>query len=233
VTTSSTDRVARILHFLPGRSRASTPDATTVWPAGPRDGGATSLSTDKRGRQWTAPAIAGVGGLVLGLLMGSMSDPTESAEYRALADELATVRQVADDEQGRADDAEERVDVLTKEVASGEEAVAAAQAATVAAQAATDAAAAKEVELVAKEADIVARESAVASVEAAHAAKAAAPVPAAPKAQVAPAAPSAPARTGGFANCSEARAAGAAPVRRGDAGYSSSLDRDGDGIGCE
>ena len=36
-----------------------------------------------------------------------------------------------------------------------------------------------------------------------------------------------------YANCSEARAAGAAPVRRGEAGYSSKLDRDGDGVGCE
>ena len=36
-----------------------------------------------------------------------------------------------------------------------------------------------------------------------------------------------------FENCSAARAAGAAPVRRGDPGYASSLDRDGDGVGCE
>ncbi|RYF18196.1 MAG: excalibur calcium-binding domain-containing protein [Oxalobacteraceae bacterium] len=36
-----------------------------------------------------------------------------------------------------------------------------------------------------------------------------------------------------FANCSAARAAGAAPVRAGDPGYSPRLDRDGDGIGCE
>lgn len=36
-----------------------------------------------------------------------------------------------------------------------------------------------------------------------------------------------------FANCGAARAAGAAPVRRGDPGYSSRLDRDGDGVGCE
>ncbi|MGH8052560.1 MAG: excalibur calcium-binding domain-containing protein [Stenotrophomonas sp.] len=36
-----------------------------------------------------------------------------------------------------------------------------------------------------------------------------------------------------FANCTEARAAGAAPVRRGDPGYGSHLDRDNDGIGCE
>jgi hypothetical protein len=36
-----------------------------------------------------------------------------------------------------------------------------------------------------------------------------------------------------FASCDEARAAGAAPVRRGDPGYSSRLDGDGDGVGCE
>jgi len=36
-----------------------------------------------------------------------------------------------------------------------------------------------------------------------------------------------------YANCSAARAAGAAPVSRGDPGYASHLDRDGDGVGCE
>ncbi|OWQ98367.1 excalibur calcium-binding domain-containing protein [Sphingopyxis witflariensis] len=36
-----------------------------------------------------------------------------------------------------------------------------------------------------------------------------------------------------YANCSAARAAGAAPVRRGDPGYGRHLDRDGDGVGCE
>lgn len=36
-----------------------------------------------------------------------------------------------------------------------------------------------------------------------------------------------------YANCDAARAAGAAPVRRGDPGYGSHLDRDGDGSGCE
>lgn len=36
-----------------------------------------------------------------------------------------------------------------------------------------------------------------------------------------------------FQNCAAARAAGAAPVRRGDPGYGPHLDRDGDGKGCE
>jgi hypothetical protein len=56
------------------------------------------------------------------------------------------------------------------------------------------------------------------------------PAPAAP--QPAAAAPQAPASTY-YANCSAARADGAAPVRAGDPGYGSHLDRDGDGVGCE
>ncbi|WP_260149874.1 excalibur calcium-binding domain-containing protein [Kineococcus radiotolerans] len=36
-----------------------------------------------------------------------------------------------------------------------------------------------------------------------------------------------------YANCSAARAAGAAPLRTGDPGYASHLDRDSDGVACE
>lgn len=36
-----------------------------------------------------------------------------------------------------------------------------------------------------------------------------------------------------FRNCAEARAAGVAPVRRGEPGYAPHLDRDRDGIACE
>lgn len=41
--------------------------------------------------------------------------------------------------------------------------------------------------------------------------------------------------TGGayYPNCSAARAAGAAPIREGQDGYSRRLDRDGDGVACE
>jgi hypothetical protein len=38
---------------------------------------------------------------------------------------------------------------------------------------------------------------------------------------------------GTFRNCSQARAAGVAPIRAGQPGYSRKLDRDGDGIACE
>lgn len=47
-------------------------------------------------------------------------------------------------------------------------------------------------------------------------------------------APARPLSSGGvFPNCAAARAAGVAPVRRGDPGYGRHLDRDNDGVGCE
>lgn len=49
----------------------------------------------------------------------------------------------------------------------------------------------------------------------------------------APVAPAPPAGAVYYANCAAVRAAGAAPIHRGDPGYASKLDRDGDGIGCE
>lgn len=45
--------------------------------------------------------------------------------------------------------------------------------------------------------------------------------------------PAPPAGSVYYANCTAARTAGAAPIHRGDPGYSTKLDRDGDGIACE
>ncbi|WP_051853835.1 excalibur calcium-binding domain-containing protein [Streptomyces sp. NRRL S-146] len=36
-----------------------------------------------------------------------------------------------------------------------------------------------------------------------------------------------------YGNCSEVRAAGAAPIHRGEPGYASHLDRDDDGVACD
>ncbi|HOZ05071.1 MAG TPA: excalibur calcium-binding domain-containing protein [Arenimonas sp.] len=36
-----------------------------------------------------------------------------------------------------------------------------------------------------------------------------------------------------YPNCAAVRAAGAAPLRRGEPGYASHLDRDNDGVACE
>ncbi|MCT9010003.1 excalibur calcium-binding domain-containing protein [Streptomyces rhizosphaerihabitans] len=44
---------------------------------------------------------------------------------------------------------------------------------------------------------------------------------------------SAPEEGAYYENCDAARAAGAAPLHRGDPGYRDELDRDGDGVACE
>jgi hypothetical protein len=58
------------------------------------------------------------------------------------------------------------------------------------------------------------------------------PLPAsgAPAAEVPPADPGSPV---GYADCAAARAAGAAPIHRGDPGWDPAFDGDGDGVGCE
>lgn len=59
-----------------------------------------------------------------------------------------------------------------------------------------------------------------------------APPPPAPAPQAAPRPAPAPSAFQ-YKNCTEARDAGAAPVRRGDYGFGPHLDRDNDGVGCE
>ncbi|MDF0531399.1 excalibur calcium-binding domain-containing protein [Tsukamurella sp. 8F] len=68
---------------------------------------------------------------------------------------------------------------------------------------------------------------------AAPAAGAPKPQPTTPSPTPSASVPAATAPSGGYANCAAARAAGVAPLHRGDPGYASRLDRDGDGIACE
>lgn len=119
------------------------------------------------------------------------------------------------------------LEVLAAEKAAAEKAAAdkAAAEAAAAAQAAVEKAAAEQAAAAQAAAEQAARDAA---------ARQAQPPPAAP-APVAPApAPVAPAPVAApFANCTAARAAGAAPVYAGTPGYGKHLDRDGDGIGCD
>ncbi|WP_433213354.1 excalibur calcium-binding domain-containing protein [Dactylosporangium sp. CS-047395] len=66
---------------------------------------------------------------------------------------------------------------------------------------------------------------------------AAAPPPPPPPPKTTKAAPPPPAETEDndvyYKNCTEAKKAGAAPLYRGEPGYRSALDRDGDGVACE
>ncbi len=78
--------------------------------------------------------------------------------------------------------------------------------------------------------DLATRDARIVELEATVAA---APRAAAPRAPAAPPAAAPPAANVYYKNCTEARAAGAAPISRGQAGYGTHLDRDGDGIGCD
>ena len=77
-------------------------------------------------------------------------------------------------------------------------------------------------------ADAAARAKAAAKAQVAAKARAAAQAKAAAAARAKAAAASVY-----YANCSAVRAAGAAPIYRGEPGYSRKLDRDGDGVACE
>ena len=107
-------------------------------------------------------------------------------------------------------------------------------------KAAADKAAAMKAAAVKAAADKAAADKAAAAKRVADAAaaklaaeQAAAQQAAAQQAPAAPAAPAAPPAAAYYANCAAARAAGAAPLYSGQAGYSTSLDRDRDGVACE
>jgi len=59
------------------------------------------------------------------------------------------------------------------------------------------------------------------------------PQPVVPQPQPQPEPAPAPPASAYYANCSAAKAAGAAPLYRGQPGYRSALDRDNDGVACE
>lgn len=170
-----------------------------------------------------------VGALVVGLLLGDVADarPTESPEYRALAEEnLELTRELdqAGDDLARAErDAESARRDAQDAAGRAEAAEAAAREVTVREGRLADA----ELALATREAAVVEREAQVAAAQAVTA-----------QAQTAPAATPAvvqqvPAVSAAYENCTEARAAGAAPVLRGEPGYGPHLDRDDDGVGCE
>lgn len=204
------------------------------WPA-PPPGWPLWVYTSRR---WPTAVGAAVGGLVLGMGIGGASGSAaadraedhmaeaaqEQHETRSLLAEAEQehAAQVDDlDERGAALDAREAAVDARDDAVSDVEDLAAAQALLEADQ--SELAAAQQ-ELDIRAADLDQREATIAA-EASR--QAAAQTPAV----------SVPATPGGgsvyYANCDAARAAGAAPVLRGDPGYRPALDRDDDGIGCE
>jgi Tfp pilus assembly protein FimV len=168
---------------------------------------------------WLLPALTLVLGIAVGASLGG-EDPTTSPAYLSLESELS--------------DSQEETSELSAEVAEARDAIRRAGAeaeARIAEQSAV--VNQRALQLDQREKDLAAREAAlVAAEQAARAAPAPEAPVAAPAPPPAPAPAPAPASTY-YENCTAARDAGAAPVRAGDPGYASHLDRDGDGVGCE
>nr|WP_247602128.1 excalibur calcium-binding domain-containing protein [Cellulomonas denverensis] len=157
---------------------------------------------------------------------GTSPDPKDTALIADLRSQVGALETDLDDATEEIEELQPFAD-RGREVIEAEEAAAREAERVAAEQAAAEQAAAEEAARVAAEqaaAEQAAAEQAAAE-EAARAAEQAARA----------AAPAAPAggSGGAYANCTAARAAGAAPVYRGEPGYGSHLDRDNDGIGCE
>lgn len=189
-----------------------------------------------RGRVgWALLGSRAAGGVALGVavvlmtvggLAASSSTPTGIDSTTTSSDTPATTDAAAEAAAQAA-----AAETAAAEAAATEAAAAAEKAAEeTAAQATADAAAAK---VLADAAAAKATADAAAAKKAKSAAAAKSQAAAAAAAAAAAPPPPPPAASVYYANCDAVRAAGAAPILRGQAGYSSKLDRDGDGVGCE
>lgn len=186
----------------------------------------------RRWLRWAVPLLAflvgaGVGGV------GGQTDVAAAPQYLALQDEL----EVARAEAGELGD---------EVVAAEEEARQAATAAQVQVEQQTAAISQRATALDQRETELAARESALRAAEQTATSSSSSSSGSSSSGSVSSGSVSSGAgsaavvepepqvaSSASYANCSEARAAGAAPVRAGDPGYSRRLDRDGDGVGCE
>ena len=171
-------------------------------------------------------AIVAGSALVLGLLLGAgMGSTTAQTQVASLASEVSSLQTEVAEAAETVTDAGADVQAAAAQVAEAK-----AEVEKVKGQLAASTSKITEMETAATaaQAELDSRASQIADLQGKVSAQSA-PAPAPAPAPAQPVAPSAVS----YKNCSEARAAGAAPVRRGDPGYGKHLDRDGDGIGCE
>ena len=166
------------------------------------------------------------------------SEATASADAQRLSDERAAeleARAEADRiaVQQAADQAEAERVAAEQAAAAQAEAVRVAAEQAAAAQAEAERVAAEQAAAAQAEAERVAAEQAAVVAAQLDAERVAAEQAAAAAAAAQIAAEDAAPSNVYYANCAAVRDAGAAPIYRGDPGYSSKLDRDGDGVACE
>lgn len=196
------------------------PDGWQLWRTEPEP---------ERRRRWATPLVGAVA-LLVGIAVGAGGSPSQAGE---LDEAMTTAERLTDENTALADQVEAlEADVgeLRTQLGTAEAEVArlASEAQAVAAQTAD--LAAREAALAQRQGEVDAAAAAVAQREAAVAA---APAARPPASSGAAGSDAAGVVTGAFQNCDAARAAGAAPVLRGEPGYGPHLDRDDDGVGCE
>lgn len=193
----------------------------------------TETVTKRSRRRLILPSVVGVAALSLGAMIGGSGSAAQistlKTEQQTLTSAVASAEKQSEFDRDARTAATQKADERAAELEAEIEALRGELSAQSEARAASDEAVqSKDEEIARLTADVAA-------------ARAAAPAPSGsstqPRSFVAPrsAAP-APAQAPAprhFNNCSEARAAGAAPVRAGQPGYGRHLDRDGDGVGCE
>lgn len=200
--------------------------SATVWPPPLPPTKVRGRKQDRPRRRVPLLALIGAsaGALIVGSVTGGVAGASDTGEFK---ERLATVQQ----QLATAEDS------LKEQTESREKAVSDLSAAEATAAGLQQKVDSMTAEAATSTTTLASRDARIAELEAA-AASAAAPITAAdsPAAAAEQAAPPAATTGGGsvsYANCTEVRAAGAAPIRSGDAGYSRGLDRDGDGIACE
>lgn len=195
--------------------------SATVWPPPLPPTKVRGRKQDRPRRRVPLLALIGasVGALIVGTVMGGLGGASDTGEFEA---QLATVQQ----QLATAEDS------LKEQTESREKAVSDLSAAEATAAGLQQKVDSMTAEAATSTTTLASRDARIAELEAA-AASAAADSPAAAAEQAAPPAATTGGRSVSYANCTEVRAADADPIRAGDAGYSRSLDRDGDGIACE
>ncbi|WP_241961091.1 excalibur calcium-binding domain-containing protein [Homoserinimonas hongtaonis] len=167
-------------------------------------------------------AIASVCALAVGLIIGaSTASSSAQGEIQALEGTVAKVEASNIELEAAAEEANQDAE---KALEDAERSKRAADAVRTSLTSTTAKVSELETQVLAAQAEITTRDSRIAELESQVASRRApaAAVPATPRTASAY-----------YENCTAARAAGAAPVRVGQAGYGRHLDRDGDGVGCE
>jgi hypothetical protein len=210
-----------------------TTEQTMLLPvAGSAPAGGTG-GTPGRTRRVVLTSLLGVGSLLLGIMIGSGSSGERVAAADATLAEAEEARASVDEDAAALKKAQDDLVAADADLAAREEAVVAAESALTTRESAS---AAAEADLQARLAAVEGREAAVTTAEADLQSRSAQSPP-----KSTPEAPAGIVNGGGgggggavtYANCDAVRAAGKAPIRAGQPGYSSKLDRDGDGVGCE